>query len=49
MANNSHVQSKCPFCGSSIKRSRRWLRIVRNLARYAILYATLNGGRGNGQ
>ena len=45
MANNGQVQSRCPFCGTSLKRSRRWFRIVRSLARYAILYATLKNGR----
>lgn len=42
MSDQSIVTSHCPFCGSRVSRTKRWLRIVRAMARFAILYATLS-------
>jgi hypothetical protein len=40
---NDMIKAPCPVCSCQVKKPARWFRVVRNLVRYAILYASLNG------
>lgn len=46
MTENNVIRAPCPVCGCPVKKSARWFRIVRNLVRGAILFASLDGRDG---